>query len=150
MWGLFRQPEVLIDQRPSEPRLWSRGFGLAATRSLQTLAVLALVAVGVLVVTQLSLVFIPVTIALVLVLQLVFQSWHTVTGGSNGLVVPRPFPDMLRPEHHRAFYFIFLGLLALALVLWALVNHSRFGAGLKAVREDEDKAESILDEVLAS
>lgn len=66
MWGLFRQPEVLIDQRPSEPRLWSRGFGLAATRSLQTLAVLALVAVGVLVVTQLSLVFIPVTIALVL------------------------------------------------------------------------------------
>ncbi|RPF28904.1 branched-chain amino acid ABC transporter permease [Georgenia muralis] len=87
--------------------------------------------------------FVIVTIALVLVLQLVFQSWHTVTGGSNGLVVPRPFPDLLRPEHHRAFYFIFLGLLALALVLWALVNHSRFGAGLKAVREDEDKAESL-------
>ncbi|KAA0960670.1 AI-2E family transporter [Microbacterium sp. ANT_H45B] len=49
-----------------EPGLWSRGLGLAATRSLQTLAVLALVAVGVLVITQLSLVFIPVTIALIL------------------------------------------------------------------------------------
>ncbi|WP_042537782.1 AI-2E family transporter [Microbacterium sp. MEJ108Y] len=50
----------------AEPGLWSRGVGLAATRSLQTLSVLALVAVGVLVITQLSLVFIPVTIALIL------------------------------------------------------------------------------------
>ncbi|WP_373372458.1 AI-2E family transporter [Microbacterium foliorum] len=66
--GLFRRAETMIDSavpRP-EPGLWSRGFGLAATRSLQTLAVLALVAVGVLVITQLSLVFIPVTIALIL------------------------------------------------------------------------------------
>ncbi|KJL20125.1 AI-2 transport protein TqsA [Microbacterium foliorum] len=68
MLGLFRRAETMIDSavpRP-EPGLWSRGFGLAATRSLQTLAVLALVAVGVLVITQLSLVFIPVTIALIL------------------------------------------------------------------------------------
>ncbi len=68
MLGLFRRPEPLSDgvAAPREPGLWSRGFGLAATRSLQTLAVLALVAVGVLVITQLSLVFIPVTIALIL------------------------------------------------------------------------------------
>ncbi|WP_431075683.1 AI-2E family transporter [Microbacterium phyllosphaerae] len=66
--GLFRRPEPLPDRvaAPREPGLWSRGLGLAATRSLQTLAVLALVAVGVLVITQLSLVFIPVTIALIL------------------------------------------------------------------------------------
>ncbi|MFH5823683.1 branched-chain amino acid ABC transporter permease [Georgenia sp. AZ-5] len=87
--------------------------------------------------------FVIVTIALVLVLQLVFQSWHTVTGGSDGLVVPRPFPDLLRPQHHQVFYFIFLGLLALTLLTWALIDRSRFGAGLKAVREDEDKAESL-------
>jgi branched-chain amino acid transport system permease protein len=87
--------------------------------------------------------FVIVTIALVLVLQLVFQSWRTVTGGSDGLVVPRPFPDMLRPQHHQTFYFIFLALLALTLVVWAVIDHSRFGAGLKAVREDEDKAESL-------
>lgn len=87
--------------------------------------------------------FVIVTIALVLVLQLVFQSWSTVTGGSNGLVVPRPFPDMLRPEHHRVFYFLFVALLVVTLAVWALINHSRFGAGLKAIREDEDKAESV-------
>ncbi|MPV38608.1 branched-chain amino acid ABC transporter permease [Georgenia subflava] len=87
--------------------------------------------------------FVIVTIALVLVLQLVFQSWRSFTGGSEGLFVPRPFPDLLRPQHHQVFYFIFLGVLALALLAWAVVNHSRFGAGLKAVREDEDKAESL-------
>ncbi|MGO1739222.1 MAG: branched-chain amino acid ABC transporter permease, partial [Actinomycetaceae bacterium] len=87
--------------------------------------------------------FVIVTLALVLVLQLVFQSWKSFTGGSEGLVVPRPFPDMLRPEHHQTFYFLFLGLLALALVVWAVIDLSRFGAALKAVREDEDKAESL-------
>ncbi|MFC4553638.1 branched-chain amino acid ABC transporter permease [Georgenia faecalis] len=87
--------------------------------------------------------FVIVTIALVLVLQLVFQSARSVTGGSNGLVVPRPFPDLLRPEHHRLFFFLFLGLLALVLLAWLVIDYSRFGAGLKAVREDEDKAESL-------
>ena len=87
--------------------------------------------------------FVIVTIALVLVLQLVFQSWSVVTGGSSGLVVPRPFPDMLRPEHHEAFFYIFLGLLAVTLLIWTLIDRSRFGASLKGVREDEDKAESL-------
>jgi len=47
-------------------RLWSDGFGRVATRSLQTLAALLVVAVLVFVVTQLTLVVIPVLIALVL------------------------------------------------------------------------------------
>ncbi|WP_413451579.1 branched-chain amino acid ABC transporter permease [Georgenia phoenicis] len=87
--------------------------------------------------------FVIVTIALVLVLQLLFQSWETVTGGSAGLVVPRPFPDMLRPEHHETFFYIFLALLAVTLLAWTLIDRSRFGAALKSVREDEDKAESL-------
>ncbi|MBT0877810.1 hypothetical protein KJQ76_09635, partial [Campylobacter coli] len=62
--GLFRRPETTA--MPEEPGLWSRGWGLVATRSVQILAVLAVVAVAVLVITQLSLVFIPVTIALIL------------------------------------------------------------------------------------
>ncbi|WP_298040395.1 AI-2E family transporter [uncultured Microbacterium sp.] len=66
----FRRIEIPAEIRDGsdavEPGLWSRGFGLAATRSLQTLAVLALVAIAVFAITQLSLVFIPVTIALIL------------------------------------------------------------------------------------
>lgn len=46
--------------------LWRAGFGLVATRSLQTLAVLALVSVLIFAITQLSLVFIPIVIALIL------------------------------------------------------------------------------------
>ncbi|HLL64905.1 MAG TPA: branched-chain amino acid ABC transporter permease [Micromonosporaceae bacterium] len=86
--------------------------------------------------------FVIVSIALVLVLLLVFQSWAPVTGGSRGLVVPRPF-DLSRPEHHRVFWFLFTGALGLALLVWWLIDRSRFGLGLKAVREDEDKAEAL-------
>ena len=75
--------------------------------------------------------FVIVTIALILVLQLVFQAWSTVTGGSDGLTVPR------------TFYYIFLGLLAVLLLAWTFINHSRFGSALKGIREDEDKASSL-------
>ncbi|MFY1671498.1 branched-chain amino acid ABC transporter permease [Plantactinospora sp. WMMB334] len=87
--------------------------------------------------------FVIVSIALVLILLLVFQSWASVTGGSRGLVVPRPFPGLLRPEHHRVFFYLFTVLLAAALLVWWLVDRSRFGLGLKAIREDEDKAEAL-------
>ena len=87
--------------------------------------------------------FVIVSIALVLILLLVFQSWASFTGGSRGLVVPRPFPDLRRAEHHTAFFFLFAGLLAVALLAWWVIDRSRFGLGLKAIREDEDKAQAL-------
>ena len=42
--------------------------------------------------------FVIVSIALVLILLLVFQSWASFTGGSRGLVVPRPFPACCGPS----------------------------------------------------
>ena len=87
--------------------------------------------------------FVIVSIALVLILLLIFQSWSSLTGGSRGLVVPRPFPGMLRADHHRTFYFLFAALLAVALLAWWAIDRSRFGMGLKAIREDEDKAQAL-------
>ena len=87
--------------------------------------------------------FVIVSIALVLILLLVFQSWASLTGGSVGLVVPRPFPELHRPEHHRVFFYLFAGLLAVALLAWWILDRSRFGLGLKAIREDEDKSEAL-------
>ena len=87
--------------------------------------------------------FVIASIALVLILLLVFQSWSSVTGGSNGLVVPRPFPDLLRPDHHYRFFYFYLALLAGALLVWWVIDRSRFGMGLKAIREDEDKAQAL-------
>lgn len=88
--------------------------------------------------------FVIVSIALVLITLLVFQSWGSLTGGSNGLRVPRPFgEDVLRPEQHERFFYLHAGLLAVALLCWWIIDRSRFGAGLKAIREDEDKAQSL-------
>lgn len=88
--------------------------------------------------------FVIVSIALVLILLLVFQSWGSFTGGSNGLRVPRPFgPEVLRPEQHERFFYLHAALLAVALLVWWLIDRSRFGTGLKAIREDEDKAQAL-------
>lgn len=87
--------------------------------------------------------FVIVSIALVLILLLVFQSWASLTGGSRGLVVPRPFPELHRAEHHRVFFFLFAGLLAAVLAAWWVIDRSRFGLGLKAIREDEDKSQAL-------
>jgi branched-chain amino acid transport system permease protein len=88
--------------------------------------------------------FVIVSIALVLILQLTFQSWHTFTGGSGGLRVPRPFgTEVLRPEQHERFFYLHAVLLALALLTWWAIERSRLGAGLKAIREDEDKAQAL-------
>ena len=88
--------------------------------------------------------FVIASIALVLILLLVFQSWASFTGGSNGLGVPRPFgDDVLRPEQHERFFYLYAALLAVALLCGGLIDRSRFGTGLKAIREDEDKAQAL-------
>lgn len=88
--------------------------------------------------------FVIVSIALVLILQLVAQSWSSLTNGSSGIRVPRPFAsDVLRPEQHERFFYIFGALLVVLLVIWWAIDRSRFGIGLKAIREDEDKAQSL-------
>src|SRR5690606_32973401 len=66
--GGGREPAVVHEPSPESAmsRLWSDGFGRVATRSLQVLAVLAVIAVFGYVGTRLTLVVVPVLIALVL------------------------------------------------------------------------------------
>lgn len=87
--------------------------------------------------------FVIVSIALVLILLLVFQSARSFTGGSDGLIVPRPWPDLMRPQHHLVFFYLYAALLGVSLLAWWVIDRSRFGTGLKAIREDEDKAQSL-------
>ncbi len=87
--------------------------------------------------------FVIVSIALVSMMNLLVQGWRSLTGGSTGLRVPTPFRELNRGESHLVFFYLFLALLALTLLTWWLVDRSRFGSGLKAIREDEDKAESL-------
>jgi branched-chain amino acid transport system permease protein len=50
---------------------------------------------------------------------------------------------VLRPEQHQRFFHLHAVLLAVMLLCWWVIDRSRFGMGLKAIREDEDKARSL-------
>ncbi len=116
------------------------GF-LAAILAGIAIAVLA-VAIGYVALRVRGASFVIVTIALVYITNLLAQGWRSVTGGSQGLSVPAPLA-LPRSERHLAFYFVFLLLLLIVLGLWWFIGQSKFGMGLKAIREDEDKAESL-------
>jgi branched-chain amino acid transport system permease protein len=62
----------------------------------------------------------------------------SITGGASGfrIVENRPFRQV---EH----YFTALGLAALAVLVSTLIEHSKFGLGLVAIRHDEDAAADI-------
>ncbi len=64
--GTTAGPADGATDRPGVSHLWADGVGRAGTRSVQVLAILALIAVAVFVVTRLTLIVIPVLIALVL------------------------------------------------------------------------------------
>jgi branched-chain amino acid transport system permease protein len=87
--------------------------------------------------------FVIVSIALVSMLSLIAQDWRELTGGSIGLTVPSFSESLSREDNHLLFFYLFAGVLLLALFTWWFVDRSRFGAGLKAIREDEDKAEAL-------
>jgi branched-chain amino acid transport system permease protein len=86
--------------------------------------------------------FVIVSIALVTMMSLIAQDARELTGGSSGLRVP-PISDLDRTTNHLLFFNLFAGLLLLAILTWGFIDRSRFGAGLKAIREDEDKAEAL-------
>jgi branched-chain amino acid transport system permease protein len=83
--------------------------------------------------------FVIVTIAFMFLLQILATNVRQLTGGSQGLAFPVPRdwpPDLFEVP----FYYATLALAALALVTSWLIVHSRFGLGLLAIRDDEDRA----------
>lgn len=86
--------------------------------------------------------FVIVTIALVYIFNLVAQGWRDLTGGSAGLTIPQPF-GLSRNERHLVYFYVFLLLFLVCVAAWWAIGRSKFGMGLKAIREDEDKAEAM-------
>lgn len=87
--------------------------------------------------------FVIVTIALVYMGSLLAQGLRSLTGGSSGLDVTPLFTIDGRASRHAAYIVTFAVLLGVVLTLWNYVDGSKFGMGLKAVREDEDRAQSL-------
>jgi branched-chain amino acid transport system permease protein len=66
------------------------------------------------------------------------------TGGGVGLMLPlNESVARLQFSSRRGYVLLALGLLLLALLATAWLRHSRFGAGLQAVRDNEDAARAV-------
>ena len=86
-------------------------------------------------------VFAIVTITLLFVAQTLAFNLHSITHGAQGLSIdPAPFSPA---TFERPFYYVLVGLLALAMGITYLTIKSKVGLSLASIRADEDKARGI-------
>lgn len=85
--------------------------------------------------------FVIVTIAFMFMLQLLAENLVGLTGGGTGLAFPAP--PWRGDFYNIPFYYamLVLALFALAISWW--IRRSKFGLGLLAIRDDEDKALAV-------
>ena len=81
------------------------------------------------------------TIAFLFLLQIVATNWPSLTGGTAGITLP--LPKWSIEIQNWPFYYSLAGLLAaVAADVWR-IRRTKFGMGLVAMREDEDKAATV-------
>jgi ABC-type branched-subunit amino acid transport system ATPase component/ABC-type branched-subunit amino acid transport system permease subunit len=85
--------------------------------------------------------FVILTIAFLFILQIATLNWTNFTGGSNGITLP--LPPYARDWIYTPFYYAMLGLLVASVLMSLGIRRTKFGMGLIAIREDEDKAGSV-------
>jgi branched-chain amino acid transport system permease protein len=83
--------------------------------------------------------FIISTIALLMLVRIMFDNWALI-GGSNGLTLP--LLEMPVELVKLPFYYALLILAVITIYSSYGVKHSKFGLGLRAISQDEVKAES--------
>ena len=86
--------------------------------------------------------FVIVTIAFMFIVQLLGENLVKLTGGGGGLSVPYPH-DWTGNFFNIPFYYAMLALALLGLALSWWIRRSKFGLGLLAIRDDEDKALAV-------
>jgi branched-chain amino acid transport system ATP-binding protein/branched-chain amino acid transport system permease protein len=85
--------------------------------------------------------FVILTIAFLFLLRLVATNWKELTNGTAGLTLP--LPQWSTDYQYWPFYYSLVGLLVASLILCWAIRRSKFGMGLIAIREDEDKAAGV-------
>ena len=88
--------------------------------------------------------FVILTIAFLFVMQLIVLNWTELTYGNRGISLP--LPTWPREWGNLPFYYIFFGLLLISVAMSWWIRRTKFGMGLIAIREDEDKAAAVGDE----
>lgn len=85
--------------------------------------------------------FVILTIAMLFLLQLIAINWDSLTNGTQGISLPIPTWDVA--YQYWPFYYALFALLALSVLLTWQIRRTKFGMGLIAMREDEDKASTV-------
>jgi branched-chain amino acid transport system permease protein len=118
------------------------GYGPFAELPLIGIAIALIgIPIGWLVLRTRHVTFAIVTITLLFIVQALAYNLTSVTAGSQGLAVAQaPFPA---DGFERPFYWALTALLAIAVVAHELVQRSRLGMLLIALREDEQKARGV-------
>jgi branched-chain amino acid transport system permease protein len=83
--------------------------------------------------------FIISSIALLMVARIVFDNWEFI-GGSNGVTLPKL--DLSAQWIKLPFYYAFLVVAVVTVWVSYRIKHSKFGLHLRAISQDEVKAES--------
>jgi len=86
--------------------------------------------------------FVIVTIAFMFMMQLLAENLVKVTGGGGGLGLPYPH-DWGGDFFNTPYYYAMLVLAVLGLLTSWWIRRSKFGLGLLAIRDDEDKALAV-------
>ncbi len=86
--------------------------------------------------------FIVITIAMFFIAQLLSYNLNGITNGTTGLDLPFPL-DWGGAFFNIPFYYAVLVLLLFAIALSWWVRHSKYGLGLLAIRDDEDRARGL-------
>jgi len=83
--------------------------------------------------------FIISSIALLMVARILFDNWHFV-GGSNGVTLPQL--SLTAQWTKLPYYYAFLAIMVVTVYASYRIKHSKFGLHLRAISQDEVKAES--------
>lgn len=84
--------------------------------------------------------FIVITIATFFILQLMSYNLRAITNGSAGLELPLPPSSWGGIFYNRPFYFGAFAILLVAFGTSWWIRNSKYGLGLLAIRDDEDRA----------
>jgi branched-chain amino acid transport system permease protein len=82
--------------------------------------------------------FVVITIAIFFIMQLLAYNLRGLTNGSTGLSLP--LPPWTGASYNQPFYYVTLAILLLALGVSWWIRNSKYGLGLLAIRDDEDRA----------
>ncbi len=87
--------------------------------------------------------FIVITIATFFIMQLMAYNLRSITNGSAGVTLPLLPPSWTGNVFNLPFYYVALTILLIALAVSWWVRNSKYGLGLLAIRDDEDRARGL-------